>query len=164
MYMASTLNGFIAKENDDTSWISNEEWDSYSARIRKAGNLIVGRRTYYILTKQPEYSELKDVKLVVVSHQDIQKVDRDHIVVTTPRESLEILKDYEEVVIAGGGILNASFVEENLVDEIYIDIEPILFGKGIILFNGEDCERRLKLIDIKKITKNEVQLHYLVEN
>lgn len=67
LYMAVTINGFIAKEDDDTSWISQEEWDSYSLAVRQAGCLVVGRRTYHILTKQPEFIKFKDIKLVAVS-------------------------------------------------------------------------------------------------
>ena len=66
LYMAISANGMIAKSDDDTSWVSTAEWDSYSQTVRKAGCLIIGRRTYDILTKQPEFSELKEVQLIVV--------------------------------------------------------------------------------------------------
>ena len=162
LYMAISLNGFIAKSNDDTSWISKEEWDSYSLAVRTAGNLIVGHRTYNILTKQPEFSEFKDVKLVVVAEENFQTLTSNHLVAHSPKEALELLKGFKEVVVAGGGALNASFAEENLVDEIFIDIEPIIFGKGIPLFRDKDFVRNLKLVEQKKISENEIQLHYEV--
>lgn len=162
LYMAISLNGLIAKSDDDTSWISKEEWDSYSFTVRTAGNLIVGHRTYGILTKQPEFSEFKDVKLVVVAQKDFQTLAQNHVVAHSPKEALKLLSNFEQVVVAGGGALNASFVEENLVDEIFIDIEPIILGQGIPLFRDKDFERKLKLIGQKKITDNEIQLHYEV--
>lgn len=162
LYMAISLNGMIAKSDDDTSWISKEEWDSYSLTVRTAGNLIVGHRTYGILTKQPEFSEFKDVKLVVVAEKVFQTLIPNHLVAHSPKEALKTLSDFEQVVVAGGGALNASFVEENLVDEIYLDIEPIILGKGISLFRDKDFERKLKLLGQKKITDNEIQLHYQV--
>ena len=160
--MAISLNGIIAKSDDDTSWISKEEWDSYSLAVRTAGNLIVGHRTYGILTKQPEFSEFKDVKLVVVAQENFQTLISNHLVAHSPKEALGFLKDYKEVIVAGGGILNASFLSENLVDEIYLDIEPIIFGKGIPIFKDKDFEQKLKFIGQKKITDNEIQLHYQV--
>ena len=42
LYMAATVNGYIAKIDDDTDWISAEEWDSYSNIIRKTGAMIIG--------------------------------------------------------------------------------------------------------------------------
>jgi len=162
LYMAISANGMIAKKDDNTDWISQEEWDSYSSAVRKAGNLIVGRRTYEILTKQPEFVELKDVKLVVVSEEDIQIVDPEHLVARSPKEAIELLKDFDRVIIAGGGLLNASFMAESLVDEIYLDIEPRLLGEGIPLFKGREFDRKLELVDFKKISDNEIQLHYRV--
>lgn len=163
LYMAISANGMIAKGDDDTSWISQDEWDSYSRAVRQAGCLIVGRRTYTILTKQPEFAELKDVQLMVVTHQDFKTLAPNHFVAHSPREALEQLRDFKEVVVAGGGQLNAAFLAENLIDEIFLDVEPIVLGRGIPLFKGQDFERKLKLIGQKKISDNEVQLHYRVQ-
>ncbi|OGZ44491.1 MAG: hypothetical protein A2719_05205 [Candidatus Ryanbacteria bacterium RIFCSPHIGHO2_01_FULL_45_22] len=162
LYMAISLNGMIAKSDDDTSWISKEEWDSYSLAVRTAGNLIVGHRTYNILTKQPEFSEFKDVKLIIVAQDDFQTLAQNHLVAHSPKEALKLLSDFEKVVVAGGSTLNASFVEENLIDEIFIDIEPIILGQGIPLFRDKNFERNLKLVSQKKISDNEIQLHYEV--
>lgn len=162
LYMAISLNGIIAKSDDNTSWISKEEWDSYSLAVRNAGCLIVGHRTYEILTKQPEFSEFQDVKLVVVTQEDFQTLAQNHLVAHSPKEALKLLNNFEQVVVAGGGMLNASFMEENLVDEIFIDIEPIVLGQGIPLFRDKNFERHLKFIGQKKISDNEIQLHYEV--
>jgi len=72
------------------------------------------------------------------------------------------VRSFEEVIVAGGGILNASFLSENLVDEIYFDIEPIILGEGIPVFKDKDFESRLKLIGKKMLTRDVVQLHYQV--
>ena len=162
MYMAMSANGIIAKSDDDTSWISEEEWNSYSEAVRSAGCLVVGRRTYHILINQPEFIELKDVKLTVVSKDDFEVESSNHSVVHSPEEALEVLKEFEEVVVAGGGILNSSFLASGLIDEIYLDIEPIVFGEGIHIFKDKDFENKLKLIGQKKIGKDGIQLHYKV--
>jgi len=162
MYMAITANGMIAKTDDDTSWISEEEWNCYSAATRHAKCLVVGRRTYNILTEQPEFSELKEVKLVVVTSQDMRLKQDNHLIAHSPKEALNILNSYDEIVVAGGGTLNSSFLKEKLVDEIFLDIEPVILGKGIPLFNGQDFEVNLKLLGQKKITENELQLHYKI--
>ncbi len=160
--MAISLNGMIAKSDDDTSWISKEEWDSYSSATRNAGCLVVGHRTYNILTKQPEFAEFKDVKLVVVAQDDFQTLTENHLVAHSPKEALNLLSGFKQVIVAGGGMLNASFMAENLVDEIFIDVEPIILGQGIPLFRDKEFERNLKLVGQKKISDNEIQLHYEV--
>lgn len=101
MYMAISANGLIASPDDSASWVSTEEWDSYSLAVRSAGCLVVGRRTYQILTKQPEFSEQKDVKLVVVSKDNVDTIAQNHLVAHSPKEALELLKDFKLVVVAG---------------------------------------------------------------
>ncbi len=160
--MAISANGMIAKEDDNTGWISKIEWDSYSVAVRQSGCLVVGRRTYYILTKQPEFTELNDVKLIVVSRSKVELISQNHLIVASPKEALEKLKDFKIIIVAGGSILNAAFIEENLIDEIYLDIEPIILGKGIKLFSDGDFEKNLELINVKKLSKNEIQLHYRI--
>ncbi|MBI3485923.1 dihydrofolate reductase family protein [Candidatus Daviesbacteria bacterium] len=163
LYMAISANGFIAREDDDTSWISAKEWESYSEFVRRAGCLIVGHRTYNILTKQPEFSEFEKIKIVVLSHKDFKTLASHHLVAKNPKEALNLLKDFKEVVVAGGGILNSSFIKQGLIDEVYLDIEPIILGNGIKLFAEDKFSIDLKLLDFKKISENEIQLHYEIE-
>jgi len=164
LYMAITPNGMIATKDDNTSWISRAESDSYSSVVRNAGNLIVGRRTYNILSKQPEFSGLlKEVKIVVVAQKNAPVlIDPGHSVVSSPKEALRLLKGFKEVIVAGGGILDSSFLAEDLVDEIYLDVEPVILGKGIGLFSECDFRTGLELVGTKKISDNEIQLHYKV--
>ena len=162
LYMAMTVNGLIAKTDDDTRWGSKPEWDSYSAAVRAAGNLIVGRRTYDILTRQPEFSELSDVQLVVVSRKDFVTRTNQHLVAHSPQAALEILAGHNQVMVTGGGKLNSSFLEEGLADEIYLDVEPIILGQGIPLFKGKDFLRPLEFLGHRKFGQDIIQLHYRV--
>lgn len=59
--------------------------------------------------------------------------------------------------------MNSSFLKERLIDEIYLDVEPIILSNGIKLFADAEFESKLELIEIKKISKDEVQLHYKVK-
>ena len=54
-------------------------------------------------------------------------------------------------------------MKENLIDEIFLDVEPKIFGRGIKLFSDNDFEFELELIDIKKFSQNELQIHYKVK-
>lgn len=53
--------------------------------------------------------------------------------------------------------------KEGLIDEIYIDIEPLILGRGIPLFAVGDFAPRLTLLEIKPLSNRQtVQLHYQV--
>jgi len=45
LYMAMAINGFIAKENDDTSFVSEVECNGFRKMIGNVGNMIIGSRT-----------------------------------------------------------------------------------------------------------------------
>lgn len=72
-------------------------------------------------------------------------------------------KGFTTVFLAGGGALNASFMKEKLINEIYLDVEPVIFGKGIQVVAPSEFEYELDLLEIKKLNKDTVQLHYLVK-
>ncbi len=162
--MTMTANGFIAKNDDSTDFVTKAESESYVKNVIDAGAMIIGRRTYEILSTQPEFQEFlkANVKIIVVSHNDFKLANASHAVVHSPQEALALAKDFEKVIVAGGGILDAAFLESDLIDEMYLDIEPALLGKGIPLFNGGDFEKKLKLLGSKNFGENEIQLHYQV--
>lgn len=165
LYMAITANGFIAKENEDTSFVSEVEWDSFRKMIKTIGNMIIGSRTYEIMRDGGEFKNLENIRVIMVSENvNFQTITNNHSVAKASKDALAILEKegFNTALVAGGETLNASFAAENLVDEIYLDIEPIVFGKGIRLFRENDFEAKLKLLETKKLSNDEVQLHYQV--
>lgn len=165
LYMAITINGFIAKENDDTSFVSEIEWDSFRNMIKSTGNMIIGSRTYEIMRDGEEFKNLENIRVLVVSENaNFKTIADNHSIIKSPKDTLAILEKeaFNKVLVAGGGTLNASFMAENLIDEIYLDVEPVVFGKGIRLFKEDNFEAKLKLLGTKQLSDNEIQLHYQV--
>jgi dihydrofolate reductase len=165
LYMASTMNGIIARSDDDRSFVSKVNWEGFSAIAQRTGNLVVGRRTYELMVKEGDLERLPDVKVVVVTNnQDYVPSHPAHKIVHLPQEAILTLEGegMQEVLVAGGGGMNASFMEQNLLDEIYVDIEPWIIGKGIPLFAPGYFEAPLILKDLKR-SDNTAQLHYEVK-
>jgi len=162
LYMAMTVNGLIAKENDETPW-SRAVWESYYRIAKRFKAIILGRRTYKIMKEVNEFEKIGNPFTVVVTNRGI-KNSQNFAFVKSPKDGINLLKGkgFTEVLLGGGSKLNGSFMKENLVDEIYLDIEPLIFGRGIKLFAEEEFERKLKLIDVNKISANTIQLHYKV--
>ncbi len=160
LYMAMSVNGYIAKRNDETPW-SKEEWKSFSSFVKKTGNLVIGRRTYELM-KEDGFKNFGNPLVIVVTHRKI----RDVLAAKSPKDAITILKrkGFKTVLVAGGSRLNSSFIKPELIDELYIDVEPLILGKGIPFFQGENFEKKLNLIDISKLSKNTIQLHYSVLN
>ena len=165
LYMGISPNGYIAKEDGDSEWTSEEDLQGFYKHSKQAGNIIMGRHTYEAASKYG-YFPFPDAVNVVVTHQPLENKWGNQVMVTdkSPREVLQMLeeKGFNEAFLAGGGKLNSSFMKEGLIDEIYFDVEPILFGKGIPVFAPTDFECDLELLEINKLNKNTVRLHYKV--
>ncbi len=163
LYMAVTPNGLIAKEDDDVSWVSKHSWKSYLDTVKKVGCVIIGRRTYELM---PETEFIAGCRYIVFTHnRKLPKKSPDvHFTDKNPKSVLDALENegIKEVCICGGGKLNGAFMKEKLVDELFLDVEPNVFGVGIPLFGAVRFDAKLELIDVKKLSRNELQLHYRV--
>jgi len=66
----------------------------------------------------------------------------------------------KDIYLAGGGELARSFLQEDLVDELYIGVGPILLGEGIPGFPGKFAQRNFKLTECKSYSNGSVGLRY----
>ncbi len=164
LYMAQTPNGFIATGEDDTSFVSDAEWKHFRKMIGKSDAIVVGRKTYEMMQENREI--IPNVLMVVLTRNPSHFRKEDDVLFTNkkPKEIVSQMKKmgFSTVLIAGGGILNAHFLKDKLVNEVYLDIEPLMLGSGIPLMSAHDFKLKLKLLGIKKFHANGVQLHYRV--
>ena len=72
LYMAMTLNGFIARTNGETDFVSEEEWKLYSEMVKKAGNIVIGRKTYDVMLENKEFEKLGNPRVVVITHDYLE--------------------------------------------------------------------------------------------
>jgi len=163
LYMAQTLNGYIAKKNGDTPW-SEEVWKSYYQIAKKFKAIILGRKTYEVMKEVNEFEKIGNPFTIVLSKSNKSSNDKNINFVKSPKEAIKLLEKngFKEALIGGGSKLNASFMKENLINEIILDIEPQIFGNGIKLFEEGKFEAKLKLKAVKNISENVVQLCYEV--
>ncbi len=163
--MGISINGCIAKADGDSEWTSGEDLKGFYEQSKNAGNIIMGKNTYLAASKSG-YFPFPDALNIVVSSQKIENQWGDKVFVTdkSPKEILAILerKGFATAFLAGGGQLNTSFARENLIDEIYLDVEPLVIGEGIQLFTKADFGFWLKLLETKKLNSDTIQLHYKV--
>jgi len=167
LYMAITANGMIARKDDITPW-NEPELDEYVGKVKECGNLIIGRRTYekmlHDTDKDADQNLLGNPTIIVLtSSKEFKNYDK-FVFVDSAEAALKVLaeKNFKTAMIAGGSKINSLFVKNSLIDEIYLDIEPFLFGEGFPLFDPSNFEHKLKLLDTKKVGESGIQLHYEV--
>lgn len=161
--MAISIDGFIAGPDDDTSWVSATDWENFNWLIKECGAIVMGRRTQEVSGDDFPY---KGALNIVMTHDPLLVRDEDQVIYTdkSPVEIVEMLQQrgHESLLIIGGGIANTSFLEAQLIDEVFISVHPIILGKGIPLFSETDTRIKLKLAGVEQLQEDLVQLHYTV--
>ena len=166
LFMAISLNGIIATLDNQEEFLSHANWDEFVKVVQKCGCLIWGRKTYELVRKWDKsyLDPFKNIVKVIISRDRDLKLDPGFVLADSPQSGLKLLKDkgFKEVILTGGSTNNSAFAKLNLIDEVTLNIEGVIVGKGIPLFNPEEFELKLQLKTVKKVTENILQLHYKV--
>ncbi len=166
LWMAISLNGIIATLDNREDFLSHENWDEFVKDVQKRGCLIWGRKTYEIVREwNKSYLEpLKKVTKIIISSNKNLKLDEGFTHATSPQKALDILrtKGFKDVILTGGSTTNSAFAKLGLLDDIILDIEPAILGRGIKLFADNDFYFRLSLVGVKKLPSGIIQVHYKV--
>lgn len=166
LYIAASLDGYIATEEDSLQWLFDVEGEGdngYSEFYETIDTILIGRRTYdWVMEAEKGKFPYENKQCYVFSKTMSGKQDNVEFVnedVITFTNRIKELKGNNIWVVGGGDLLH-SFIKENLVDEFIITIAPTILGKGIPLFKDVDFETKLTLKSIKKLNQF-VELHYV---
>ena len=167
LYIAMSLDGYIATPDNGLEFLSLvEEKDqdySYKDFVNTVDTVIVGRKSYdKVLSMGLEYPHT-DKELYIITRTPRPTVGSTTFYTGDLNELVSGLKrkDGKDIYVDGGAEIANEMLSENLIDEFYISVIPILLGNGISLFNNSRPQVRLKLISTKSYNKGLVQLHYL---
>ena len=161
--MAMSVDGYVAARDGSTPW-SNAEWQEYLNVVNNYKNIIIGRKTYEIMLDNNEFKLFDNVSVIVVS-RSIDNISG-FIFVKTPEDALEYVNDhgFDCALIGGGTMLNSHLLKQGFVDEIHIDLEPVILGSGTKLFTEDLKENNMELIKSIKYGENSIQLQYKIKN
>ncbi|ATP40424.1 hypothetical protein CSE16_10395 [Solibacillus sp. R5-41] len=167
LFIATSLDGYIATKNDTLEWLFKVEGEGdngYSAFYDTVDTVLMGKRTYdWIKENMTGEFPYLDKQCYVFSravHEENEKVTfiNDDIVNFTNELKTQNGKN---IWLVGGGELLHSFLKDKLVDELIITVAPTLIGNGIPLFKEQEFHLELTLKGIQQFNQF-VELHYEV--
>jgi dihydrofolate reductase len=166
LYIACSLDGYIARPNDDLSFLSlvrkeGEDY-GYSDFIRSVDTVILGRKTYdWVMTQVPEFPHA-DKESFIITRTARPATGKVNFYTGDPGQLVANLKKAKgkNIFIDGGAETVNELLKVDLIDEFIISIIPVLLGEGIRLFKDGRPESNLKLVDSKQFDTGLVQLHY----
>ena len=166
LYIAMSLDGYIAKTNDDMSFLSivQQEGEDYGYTdfVNSVDTVIMGRKTYdWVMTQVPEFPH-NDKATYIITRTSKPSIGTTHFYTDNLKTLISELKNKEgkNIFVDGGAEIVNELLKENLIDEFIISIIPVLLGEGTKLFNDGRPELRLKLISARSYDKGLTQLHY----
>ena len=168
-HLANSLDNYIARKDGAFDWIlSSEETASAMTEFWKTIDVVViGRKTYEPALKSgTPFPTFPGIKNYVLSRtlkespdQNIEVIREDAV------EFIRKLKTEEgkDIFVMGGGMLARPLFEANLIDEVGVNIHPVLLGSGIPLFHEMSHQIDLELIKCKTFKNGCVSVIYRVK-
>ncbi|NER96910.1 MAG: dihydrofolate reductase [Symploca sp. SIO1B1] len=169
VYIATSLDGFIATSNGGLDWLEEipnpEQSDyGYAEFIKSIDAIVMGRNTF---EKVLTFGQWVYVKPVFVLSNSLTKLPEDllgkaEIIRGDLKEIITQLhqKGYQNLYIDGGRVIQ-SFLQEDLIDEMIITLIPILLGKGFPLFGELEQQLRFRHKATEIYNNNLVKNHYI---
>ena len=164
---ANSLDNFIARKDDRVDWLF---WTKEVAEIvekfwKTIDTVLMGRRTWEVAARSGT-GAYPGVKNYVFS-RTIKKPS-DESLTFVSEDAAEFVRrlkneDGKGICVMGGGLLAKSLFEADLIDEVGLNIHPVLLGSGIPLFYEMPRQIDLELIKNQQLSNGCVALTYRVK-
>lgn len=156
VYIATSLDGFIAGPDDDLDWLNaasehvveGPEALGFGDFMAQVGAMLMGRRTYDVVLGFSEWL-YGEVPILVATNRPLEPIRPTVRAVAGSMDALldqalEVAGD-KDVYLDGGALIRQA-VELERVDEYVITVAPVVLGRGIPLFAGVTAQRQLELV------------------
>lgn len=169
LYIATTIDGFIARENGSLDWLfehanSNKLDYGYNDFLKEVDIILMGRRTYDELMGYGVNWPYEDKKTYILSRSTNYKIKTPNtfLIGKISKAFIESLKSESKknIWIVGGGILISQFLNKSAINEMILSIIPIILGKGVKLFPDEPHETKFQLLSSQSFETGVVNLAY----
>jgi dihydrofolate reductase len=171
VYIATSLDGFIARADGDVSWLDPYSQDAdqdygFGEFFGSVDCLVMGRATFEKVLSFDAWG-YRSKRVVVLSHGEVAIPEG--IAASTesmsgsPVEVVERLaaRGYKHLYIDGGATIRG-FLAAKLVDALILTRVPLLLGSGISLFGDLAEEILLEHVSTRQFPTGLVQSEYRV--
>src|ERR1700730_188528 len=161
-----SIDGYIARRKGSMDYlVIDKEGESVMADFfAKIDTTIMGRKTAVGMVKMRKSGEMPETpgitNYVVSRRWKPGKREGFEVVSGSLTALVKKLKRRpgKDIYLGGGGELARSFLQEDLVDELFIGLGPILLGDGIPGFPGQFPQRDFRLTECKSYSTGSIGL------
>ena len=164
--VANSLDNYIARADDAVDWLRwSDDVTSFIEEFwKKIDAVLMGRKTYEAAVRSGMDVYHGATNYVFSRTLKDTPIDKVTIVSQDAAAFVRELKaqDGKGICLLGGGDLANSLFEAQLIDEVSVNIHPILLGSGVPLFHELTRQVDLELIECKAMKMDCVALTYRV--
>ena len=149
-YVASSLDGYIAGENDDISQfiLQGEGVEKYQSDLASFGTVIMGRKTYefgFQYGLEPGQPAYPNMEHFIFSNR--LKIDNLSESVKIEKLSIDRVNEIKQnaktdIYLCGGGQFAGWLLNNGLIDQLKLKLNPIVLGKGTKLFGDSNTNEK----------------------
>ena len=166
LFVATSLDGYIAARDGDVSWRFHDGDYGYEAFLAGIDTVLLGRRTYETALSFAQWP-YPESKVVVFTRGDTLRVLSPNTVATsrTPADIVLELRAREgkDLWLVGGGELVRQCLDAGLIDDIIVSIHPTLLGEGVPFVAPGAARTPLARTAERRYPSGLVQLSYRVD-
>jgi dihydrofolate reductase len=168
LFIATSLDGYIAKPNDDLSFLKLVEKEGedygYAKFTSTIDTVIIGRKTYDYVLKElgPSHYDNGERDIYVITRTERPNAGKIKFFTGNVTELVHKLKnkDGKNIYCDGGAEIINELIKNDLIDEFIISVIPILLGNGTRLFKDGRPEQMVEFVTAKTFDTGVTQLHY----
>lgn len=167
---ACSLDGFIARPDGAVDWLhfSRDVEEIMTRYWRGVDAVLMGRKTWEVAAGSGAGAPAgKDMKAYVFSKTlSPASVQGAELVSTDAGAFVRRLKEMEggDICLLGGGQLASALIAAGVVDEVGLNLHPVLLGDGIPLFADPGRQTNLELVSSRELDGGCVMLTYRVQS
>lgn len=171
VFIATSLDGFIARNNGDIGWLLERDDPSedhgYDAFINNIDVILMGRGTYESIRNVRPWPYTRPV-VVMSSSLKGQQVPEDLVGKVqfsdkSPEQAMTMLEAAgNRRVYVDGGLIIQSFLRKGLIDDMVITRVPVLLGQGRSLFGAIPSDIALVHEETSSFASGLVQSRYRI--
>lgn len=168
IYIATSLDGYIAKPNDDLSFLKLVEKEGedygYTEFTSTIDTIILGRKTYDWVLKEigTEHYDNGERDVYVITRTAKLASGRTTFYTGKLTDLIAQLKNTsgKNIYCDGGAEVINELLKHDLIDEVIISVIPIMVGSGTKLFQDGRPELAMELVGVKTFETGLLQMHY----
>ena len=168
LFIATSLDGYIAKPNDDLSFLKLVEKEGedygYLQFTDTIDTIIIGRRTYDYVLKEIGSSHYDNGQrdVYVITRTQRPNIGRTTFYTGSLTDLVKQLKSEngKNIYCDGGAEVINELLKNDLIDEFIISVVPLLLGSGTRLFKDGRPEQLLEFVTVETFDTGLTQLHY----